>query len=446
MSHGSEDSSGLADVKSLKGMRDSLMKPASSRGRQWAGVLAIACGLVVLGMLVWPSLVQGWGEALGWIFAEQSRFQRSLGRAMSELAAHPGTPWALIGISFTYGVLHAAGPGHGKVVISTLLASQPVARRRALWLSLLAALMQGVSALALVGLGAGLLGWAGREVLGQVEKVTLLSHIGVLLLGVLLILRAARGCWRAARLSAQASAQNRAQDHSHGHSHGHLHDHDHSNSHSHDPSHDHDHDHTHSHSHDHDCGCGHAHGVTAEQASGDWRTMGMAVLAIGLRPCSGAILVLLAALALGMVGSGVLAVLAMSLGTALTVGSVAMATLLMKASGRLAAAGARLGKEGGNSRSDLRRWPWAGLIGLVGGIIISVFGALLVASSLKAMESPTGRGASPFGLPAQGASAPIVSEPLASQPLSSTSLVPGAASGERSSFTSSSSSEEEVSR
>lgn len=397
MSREQEDSSGLQDVKSLKGMRDSLMKPASARGRQWAGVLAIGCGLVVLGMLVWPSLVQGWGEALGWIFAEQSRFQRALGRAMSELAAHPGTPWALIGLSFTYGVLHAAGPGHGKVVISTLLASQPVARRRALWLSLLAALLQGVSALVLVGLGAGLLDWAGREVLGQVEKVTLLSHVGVLLLGLLLILRAARGLWRAARISVQGAA----------------HGHDHLNEYSQDHSHEHSHHHSHDHDHDHDCGCGHAHGVTAEQASGDWRTMGMAVLAIGLRPCSGAILVLLAALALGMVGSGVLAVLAMSLGTALTVGSVAMATLLMKASGRLVAAGARLGKEGSNRRASVRHWPWAALIGLVGGIIISVFGALLVASSLKAMESPTGRGASPFGRPAPSASAPSAPQSLA---------------------------------
>ncbi|AZV32280.1 hypothetical protein [Cobetia sp. ICG0124] len=171
MSDEHKDTTGLGDVKSLKGMRDGLLKPASSRGRRLAGWLALGFGLIVLGMALWPSLVQAWGEALGWIFAEQSRFQRSLGRAMSELAAHPGTPWALIGLSFTYGVLHAAGPGHGKVVISTLLASQPIARRRALWLSLLAALLQGVSALVLVGLGAGLLDWAGREVLGQVRAV-----------------------------------------------------------------------------------------------------------------------------------------------------------------------------------------------------------------------------------------------------------------------------------
>jgi ABC-type nickel/cobalt efflux system permease component RcnA len=153
--------------------------------------------------------------------------------------------------------------------------------------------------------------------------------------------------------------------------------------------------------------------VTAEQASGDWRTMGMAVLAIGLRPCSGAILVLLAALALNLVGSGVLAVLAMSLGTALTVGSVAMATLLMKASGRLAAGTARLtGKR--EAGGVLRQWPWAAVIGLLGGIVISVFGALLVASSLKALESPAGRGASPFGRAAQGAPSPLRAAPATS--------------------------------
>ncbi|AVV33919.1 hypothetical protein C8233_09865 [Halomonas sp. SF2003] len=395
MSSEPKDTSGLGDIKSLKGMRDGLLKPASSRGRRLAGWLAVGCGLLVLGMALWPGLVQGWGEALGWIFAEQSRFQRSLGRAMSELAAHPGTPWALIGLSFAYGVLHAAGPGHGKVVISTLLVSQPIVRRRALWLSLLAALLQGVSALVLVGLGAGLLDWAGRDVLGQVEKVTLLSHLGVLVLGVLLLWRAARTLWRVVRAQPVSSAgapqapamQGLAFEPSPGH--------DHSNSHS--------HSHGHTHSHGHDCGCGHAHGVTAEQASGDWRTMGMAVLAIGLRPCSGAILVLLAALALNMVGSGVLAVLAMSLGTALTVGSVAMATLIMKASGRLAAAGSRLGGPHSDGRAR-RQWPWAALVGLLGGIIITVFGALLVASSLKALDSPTGRGASPFDRSAPGTS------------------------------------------
>ena len=128
MSSEPKDTSGLGDIKSLKGMRDGLLKPASSRGRRLAGWLAVGCGLLVLGMALWPGLVQGWGEALGWVFAEQSRFQRSLGRAMSELAAHPGTPWALIGLSFAYGVLHAAGPGHGKVVISTLLVSQKLNR------------------------------------------------------------------------------------------------------------------------------------------------------------------------------------------------------------------------------------------------------------------------------------------------------------------------------
>jgi len=393
MSSEPKDTSGLGDIKSLKGMRDGLLKPASSRGRRLAGWLAVGCGLLVLGIALWPSLVQGWGEALGWIFAEQSRFQRSLGRAMNELAAHPGTPWALIGLSFAYGVLHAAGPGHGKVVISTLLVSQPIVRRRALWLSLLAALLQGVSALVLVGLGAGLLDWAGRDVLGQVEKVTLLSHLGVLVLGLLLLWRAARTLWRVVRAQPVSSAgeppapamQGLAFEPSPGHVHSHSHSH----------------SHGHAHSYGHDCGCGHAHGVTAEQASGDWRTMGMAVLAIGLRPCSGAILVLLAALALNMVGSGVLAVLAMSLGTALTVGSVAMATLIMKASGHLAAAGSRLGgtHSGGRAR---RQWPWTALVGLLGGIIITVFGALLVASSLKALDSPTGRGASPFDRSAPG--------------------------------------------
>ena len=57
---------------------------------------------------------------------------------------------------------------------------------------------------------------------------------------------------------------------------------------------------------------------------GGWRRGLAAIVAVGLRPCSGAILVLVFALAQGMFWAGVAATLVMGLGTAITVATIAV--------------------------------------------------------------------------------------------------------------------------
>ena len=78
---------------------------------------------------------------------------------------------------------------------------------------------------------------------------------------------------------------------------------------------------------------GHAHGPEPEQLAGPggWRRGLSAVVAVGLRPCSGAIIVLVFALAQGLFWAGIASTFVMGLGTAITVGGVA--TLAVGAKG-----------------------------------------------------------------------------------------------------------------
>lgn len=75
----------------------------------------------------------------------------------------------------------------------------------------------------------------------------------------------------------------------------------------------------------HDEHCGHAHGPEPQELAGPggWQRGLSAIVAVGLRPCSGAILVLVFALAQGIFWSGVAATFVMGLGTAITVAVIA---------------------------------------------------------------------------------------------------------------------------
>jgi nickel/cobalt exporter len=129
--------------------------------------------------------------------------------------------------------------------------------------------------------------------------------------------------------------------HKHGHDHGHHHDDHAEHDHKHDESCTHaGHDHAHHHDHGHDDHAGHSHGPEPQELAGPggWQRGLTAIIAVGLRPCSGAILVLVFALAQGLFWAGVGATFIMGLGTAITV--TAIATLAVGARGlakRLAA-------------------------------------------------------------------------------------------------------------
>ncbi len=246
----------------------------------------------------------------------------------------------LISLSFAYGIFHAVGPGHGKVIVTSYLLADERDVRRGIALAFISSLAQAVTAILVVGTLAIILGLTHRAVTGAVPAIERMSFLLVIAVGAVLLWRALRG---------------------NGH-HGHRH------------SHDHHHD---THTHDHS---GHAHmPAPAElRAATNWRDMAAVILAIGLRPCTGAILVLLFALTQEAFLVGVLSSLAMSIGTAITVSVLAVLTLASK---DLAL---RLAGTADN------RWTERIERGLAiaGGLFILVLGLIMMASSFLMPQQP----------------------------------------------------------
>ncbi len=272
----------------------------------------------------------------GQVSAWQSHFYRQLTGAVRAWQADGGAAWALIGLSFAYGVFHALGPGHGKAVISSyVLANRQTARNGAL-LALASALIQALVAIALVAALALVFNATAATMNNATRWLELASYALVTLLGLWLV-------WvKAVRPLLRARAESRRDfGHEHQHGHGREHEHGHGHDYGHDPAHAQAHHH-----HDYDCGCGHAHVPAPEQVSGplNWRRAGTAILAVGLRPCSGALIVLVFALAQGFFLAGVASALAMGLGTGLTV--AALACLAVVAGGAATRIGSRLSGAG----------------------------------------------------------------------------------------------------
>lgn len=262
-----------------------------------------------------------WGSLVAWLQQVQSDLWRTLAkavRAVKEEGSITALSW-LLGLSFFYGVVHAAGPGHGKAIISAYLVGNESAVRRGILLSFLSAAAQGVTAILLVGILAALFGFISREVAGTATWLETASALMIIGIGAWLVIRTLQALWLA-RTGHHAHAHAHAHGHHHhdGHGHDHKHDHKHGHGHGHHHGcahHGHDHDHAHH---------GHAHAVVAPDQAKTLREGLAIVAAIGARPCMGAIFVLLFSLAQGVFFFGVLATMAMSLGTAITVGVLAV--------------------------------------------------------------------------------------------------------------------------
>ena len=289
-----------------------------------------------------------------WVLSEQIRFERMLSGAVRAIKTDAGAFWTLLGISFAYGVFHAAGPGHGKAVVASYLLANEQSLKRGVIISLMAAVLQGVVAVAIVGVLAALLNATSVAMRQAANLVEIASYAGIALLGAWLIWRKGRGLIAALGFGGGASVaahHHHAREHKHEHTihahelehpefaqaaHAHHHHAHHDHSH-HDHSH-HDHGHAHAKSaapapHVHDAHCGHFHAPSPDMLTDknfSWKTATLTVFAAGARPCSGAILVLVFALAQGIFFAGVAATFAMSMGTAITTGALAALAVLAK--------------------------------------------------------------------------------------------------------------------
>jgi nickel/cobalt exporter len=266
------------------------------------------------------------GGVIGWILAKQSEFYREMSATIRAAKSDGSAVWTLLGISFAYGIFHAAGPGHGKAVISSYLVANEETARRGIVLSFASALLQALVAVAIVAVFAWLLSSTAKTMCSAEKAIEIVSYGLIAAFGARLVWTKGGGFMRA--LQAKPALAMAAAHH---HDHGHDHDHDHH----------HDHDHSHDHGHVHDEHCGHSHGPTPDQLAGPggWRRGLGTIFAVGMRPCSGAILVLVFSLAQGLFWAGIAATFVMGLGTAITVATIAVVAVSAKGLARRLSAG-----------------------------------------------------------------------------------------------------------
>ena len=297
-----------------------------------------------------PGSFSWFSRAVFWVQTQQAAFNHQLAGNVSELSQgfSPGAALSLAVGSFLYGVFHAVGPGHGKAIISSYVVATESQARRGVALAFLSSFFQAVTAIVLVGILAIIFNATGLQMQALSNRLETVSAAVVMLLGAWLLWGQLSRYVLARPVEALAG----------GHSHN-------------------DHKHTHDHGHDHAGheGHGHSHAHLPEpgQLDGAWswgRALWLAG-AVGLRPCSGAIIVLVFALSLGVFWIGAAATFAMAFGTAITV-----SVLAALAAGSRSLAG----------RASAGMGSVAGWIEPIGGIgaaaLVFVLGLLFFAASL----------------------------------------------------------------
>ena len=266
----------------------SIISTPSRATRLWP--LWLIAGLFSGGaLLVWLY----WSQILLQSVLWQKDLHRQMTQLLQQVAEQPHQAGiSLVIFSLIYGVLHALGPGHGKVVIATFLATHPSRVRTSIRLTLLASLLQGSVAIVLVTVMLVLLKTSSRQLHLSSFWLEKGSYLLVIGLGVMIGYRALRALWLALR--PRLAPVFRAFQPQH--------------------------------QHDEHCGCGHAHLPTPQQMNGNvsWKTQMLVVVSMGLRPCSGAIMMLLFAKVIGVYGWGILSAAAMALGTALTISAIGL--------------------------------------------------------------------------------------------------------------------------
>jgi ABC-type nickel/cobalt efflux system permease component RcnA len=240
-----------------------------------------------------PGLVH---RASLWVTQQQAVLHRQLSTSVRRFkSADPFTAALMLAaISFAYGVLHAVGPGHGKAVISSYVLADGRTMRRGVLLSFLAAGIQAISALVLVAILVLVLRSTGMQMRIMEAWLETISWGLVALVGAWLVYYQLRTVFAPAPVHALGT---------HAHDHHHAHD---------------------GYPHDAACEvCAHLPAPSELQGEWSWRRAFAIALAVGIRPCTGAILVLVFAIGQGLWWAGVFSTFAMALGTAITVSALA---------------------------------------------------------------------------------------------------------------------------
>ena len=259
-----------------------------------------------------------WQQTMLTIRQWQMQLQRRLAKTVREMKASDSmTPVAMLALlGFLYGIFHAVGPGHGKVVIASYLLANESQVRRGVQLAFLSSVAQAIPAIALVGALAILLDMSRLETTNKTRWLEIVSYGLITALGAWMFVSALRGK-----------------------------------------------------------ACGHDHGAvhTGDDTSarGPRAHLFAPVLAIGIRPCSGAVIILLFTLAQGIFLAGIGATFAMAVGTAITVAALAIFTVMSRR------AAVRLARSNQVWEGRINRG-----LALLGASAVSLFGILLLFATL----------------------------------------------------------------
>lgn len=299
-------------------------------------VLSLAA-LMLAALVIWLWGFGGAALVSGWARAGQAETQQAMARLLRALrAGEPGALAGLLGLCFAYGFFHAAGPGHGKILIGGYGVAARVSALRLSMLALASSLAQAAAAVLLVYAGVFLFDLTRQRMTGLAEDIMApASFAAIALVGLWLAVRGLRR-WR------RAPAQ---QPHSH----------------------------SHTHSHDAPCpSCGHSHGPTLAEAEAvtGWRDAAALIGAVAIRPCTGALFLLILTWRMGLDLAGILGAFAMGLGTASVTLAVALASVTLR-EGALA----RLATNG----STARTLP---LFEIAAGVIIAALSTHLMLGTL----------------------------------------------------------------
>ena len=338
--------------------------PEEDFGAMFAQPIAVACGAAPQAVaaaepndLSRRSLVgtrQGlsftpsfWTDPSAFILATQQAFYERISGAISSLRSGPSwaTAWTLMLLSFGYGVFHAAGPGHGKTVISGWVLATEQQLKRGIIISFASALIQALSAILIVTTLLFLVKAVGSTARSVAVVLETVSYGFIALLGFYLLWQAMGMIWPSRPALATATAG--GPSHHHGHSHG--------------PD------------------CTHSHMPAPRELGRNWSlSKALSIsLAVGIRPCTGAILALLFANAVGVYWAGVAATFIMAIGTALTVSAIAIIAVFSKAKAMSMLGGQQVWLD----------WAVFGLR-LGGGLLIAFLGATLFWGSLHGIATP----------------------------------------------------------
>lgn len=242
--------------------------------------------VVVVALAVWLWGFDGARMLESWAAEGQRAAQSGMAQGLRALRAEqPGAILTLMAVCFGYGFFHAVGPGHGKILIAGYGVAERVSLSRLSLLAVLSSLAQAATAIVVVYAGVWILGLGREEMVGAAEDwFAPFSYAAICGIGAWLAVRGASRLW--------SNWTPAVRDHHHDHHH---------------------------HGDDGVCSsCGHAHGPTPEQAQ-NVRSLRDALVLIGaiaIRPCTGALFLLILSVSMGIDLAGILGTFAMGLGTA----------------------------------------------------------------------------------------------------------------------------------